>query len=106
MRRVIDDSIERQTILQQLYNDSGHKRRESTYQQVADQYWLDNLHVEVKAYVQSYEECQCHDFSRSEEALNPTWVAILWQKVVLDVVYITPCEGYRFLVVACYDLSS
>lgn len=37
--------------------------------------------------------------------LHPTWVALLWQKVGLDVVYMPPCEGYRFLVVARCDLS-
>ena len=56
-------------------------------------------------YVQSCEEYQRRDPSRSEEALHPTWVAVLWQKVGLDVVYMPLCEGYRFLVVARCDLS-
>ena len=72
---------------------------------MADRYWWDNLHVEVKSYVQSYEECQRRDPSRPEEALNRTWVAVLWQKVGLDVVYIPLYEGYKFLVVAHYNLS-
>ena len=105
MRRVVDDPTERQTILQQLHDESGHKGREGTYRRVADRYWWDNLHAEVKTYVQSCEECQRRDPSRPEEALHPTWVAVLWQKVGLDVVYMPPCEGYRFLVVARCDLS-
>ena len=86
MRQVVDDPVERQTIFQQLYDESGHKRREGTYQRVADQYWWDNLDVEVRSYVQSYEECQRRDPFRPEEALHSTWVAVLWQKVGLDVV--------------------
>ncbi len=39
MRRVVDDSVERQTILQQLHDESSHKRRENTYRRVADRYW-------------------------------------------------------------------
>ena len=31
MCQVVDDLIERQTILQQLYNESNHKRRKKTY---------------------------------------------------------------------------
>ena len=58
MRRVVDDPVERQTILQQLHNESGHKGREGTYRRVADRYWWDNLHAEVKSYAQSCEECQ------------------------------------------------
>ena len=105
MRRVVDDPVERQNILQQLHDESGHKGREGTYRRVADRYWWDNLHAEVKSYVQSCEECQRRDPSRPEEALHPTWVAVLWQKVGLDVVYMPPCEGYKFLVVARCDLS-
>lgn len=78
MHRVVDDLTERPTILQQLYDKSGHKRREDTYQRVVDQYWCNNLYVEVKAYIQLCEECQRRDLSQSEEALHPTWVAILW----------------------------
>ena len=35
---VVDNLVERQTIFQQLHDKSGHKRREGTYWQVADQY--------------------------------------------------------------------
>lgn len=43
---------------------------------------------------------------RPEEALHPTWVALLGQKVGLDVVYMSPCQGFRYLVVARCDLSA
>ena len=72
MRRVVDDLVERQTILQVLHDESGHKRQEDTYRRVADRYWWDNFHAEVKSYIESYVECQRRDFSRPEEALNPT----------------------------------
>ncbi len=72
MRRVVDDPVERQNILQQLHDDSGHKRQESTCRRVADRYWCDNLHAKIKSYIQSYEECQRRDTSRPEEALHPT----------------------------------
>lgn len=39
MRCVVDNPIERQTILQQLYDESGHKSQEGTYCRVADWYW-------------------------------------------------------------------
>ncbi len=57
MRRVVDDLVDRQTIFQQLNDKSGHKGREGNYRQVADRYWWDNLHAEVKSYIQSCEEC-------------------------------------------------
>ncbi len=39
MRRVIDNHFERQTILQQLHDESSHIGREGTYRRVADRYW-------------------------------------------------------------------
>ncbi len=51
MCQVVNDSTEWQTILKQLHNESGYKGREKTYRRVADRYWWDNLHVEVKSYV-------------------------------------------------------
>lgn len=76
MRQVIDDLVEQQNILQQLHDESGHKRREGTYRRIANRYWWDNLHAEVKSYVQSCEEYQRRDPSRPEKALHPTWVAV------------------------------
>lgn len=58
-----------------------------------------------KSYVQTCEECQRRNSSSLGKALHPTWVTLLWQKVGLDVVYMPPCEGYQFLVVAPCDLS-
>ena len=49
LRRVFDDPVEWQNILQQLHDESSHKEREDTYQRVVDRYWWDNLHVEVKS---------------------------------------------------------
>ncbi len=72
MRRLVDDPVERQTILQQLHDENGYKRREGTYQQVADQYWWDDFLVEFKSYIQSCEECQRRDLSRPQEALPPS----------------------------------
>ncbi len=99
----LDSNTERQNIFPQLHDESDHKRREGTYPRFADRYRLDNLQREVKTYVQRCEKYHRRCPSWSEEALHPTWIVVLWQKMGLDVVYIPPCEVYRFLLVAlCY----
>ena len=50
------------------------------------------------------QKCQLRDPFRPKEALHPTWIALLWQKIGLYVVYIPPCQGFRYLVVARCDL--
>ena len=37
--------------------------------------------------------------------MHLTWVALLWQKIGLDVVYMPYCKGFWYLIVAHYDLS-
>ncbi len=56
-------------------------------------------------YIQTCEKCQRRDPSRSEEELHQILVSVLWQNVGLDVAYMSSCEGYRFFIVAHYDLS-
>ena len=60
---VVNNLVKRQTILQQLHDESGHKRQKSTYRQVTDKYWWDNLHVKVKSYIRAYKKCQRHNLS-------------------------------------------
>lgn len=38
MRRVVDNLVERQNILQQLHDESGHKSQEGIYRRVANRY--------------------------------------------------------------------
>lgn len=104
-RRVVDSEEDRQRIIHQLHDEGGHKGREGTYRRIADRYWWENLHQEVKNYVQTCEACQKRDPARIEEALHPTWVSLLWSKIGLDVVHMPPSEGKRYLVVARDDLS-
>ena len=105
MRRVVDDDKERQEIIEQLHDESGHKGREGTYRRINDRYWWEDLRAHVKAYVRSCDKCQMRDPNRQEEALNPTWISLCWAKVGLDVVYMPPKEGKKFLVAARDDLS-
>jgi hypothetical protein len=40
-----------------------------------------------------------------EEALHPTWVSVMWQKVCLDIVYMPVIGGFKYMVLARDDLS-
>ena len=41
-----------------------------------------------------------------DEALHPTWVSCLWEKVAVDIIYILPLYRYKYLVLAREDVSS
>ena len=75
------------------------------YRRVADRYWWERLEKDVKAYVQSCEQCQKRSKITEEEALHPTWVSSMWSKVAVDVVHMPPCQGKHYLVAARENLS-
>ena len=85
-RLVIDSDVRKAEILKELHEDFGHKGRESTYKKIADRYYWENCYKDVQDYVASCERCQFRDPHRLEEALYPTWLSALFEKVGLDVV--------------------
>jgi len=105
LRRVVDSEVDRFKILKAAHEESGHRGREGTYRRVADRYWWEDIMDRVGKYVRGCEECQKRDGRRLEEALHPTWVSIMWQKVCLDIVYMPNVGGYKYLVLARDDLS-
>jgi hypothetical protein len=104
-RLVIDSGEEQAKIIKALYDDSGHKGRESTYQKIADRYYWEGCYAMTKAYVLGCKICQMRDSRRQEEALYPTWESALFEKIGLDVVHMPQSDGKNYLVVAREDLS-
>ena len=104
-RRVIDSDERKLEILKQLHDESGHRGREGTYRRIANRYWWEQLHDDIKGYVRSCEECQKRDPTRLEEALHPTWVTFMWQKVGLYVVHMPAYRGKHYIVMARDDFS-
>ena len=105
MRRVVDLQEERSMILQELHDESGQCGRKGTYRKVADRYWWEEVWKDTCAYVKSCEECQLRAPRREEETLHPTWTSGVWEKVGVDVVYMPPNEGKRYIVLARDDFS-
>jgi hypothetical protein len=105
LRRVVDSEEDRAKILQAAHEESGHRGREGTYRRVADRYWWKDLFDVVAKYVLACEECQKRDGRRLEEALHPTWVSVMWQKVAVDITYVPKVKGFEYLVLARDDLS-
>ncbi len=80
-----------------------HKSWEDTYRCIAGRYWWDNLYSEVRFYVYTCKQYQLRDPSGLEKALHPTCVILLWQKVGLEVIFISPCKEMKYFVVtSCY----
>ena len=104
-RRVVGRPEQREEILKELHDESGHRGSKATYNQVSRRYQWKGMYDDVVKYVKSCEECQRRARIRYEEPLHPTWSTIVWEKIGIDVVYMPNSAGYRYIVFARDDLS-
>jgi len=97
---------QRLAIIRELHDETGHRGRKATFDQVHHRYQWKGLYEDVAEYVKTCEECQRHARNRYEEPLKPTWRVMVWAKIGVDVVYMPPTsEGFGFIVFAWDDLS-
>ena len=79
MRRVIDFFEIRLKIIQQFHDQSSHRKKKNTYRKIVDRYWWNNLHDEIKRYIQICESCQKRTIQRQKKFLHLIWIFIMWQ---------------------------
>ena len=104
-RRVVDMDTQKQQILKELHDDSGHKGKESTYTRVSDRYYWDGMYKDVVRYVKTCSQCQFRESRRLEEELHPTYVDKRWEQVHVDVTPMPGSHGKHFLVEARSNFS-
>jgi transposase InsO family protein len=107
-RRVIGKLEQRQEILSELHDETGHRGRRGTYDQLHRRYQWKEMYNDVVNYVKTCEECQRRSRVRQEEPLHPTWSMLVWEKVGIDIVYMpwtAKEDGFGFIVFARDDLS-
>lgn len=105
MLRVVDKKEDRKTILRIMHDEMGHRSTEAFHARLATKYWWDTSYRDCKTYYKTCKGCQQRSSIRTQDPLHPTWVSCMWEKIGLDIVYMPPCMGKNFLVLARDDLS-
>jgi RNase H-like domain found in reverse transcriptase/Integrase zinc binding domain len=105
MRRVIDGKNLKNKVLYTLHEQTGHRGREGTYRKIADRYWWPALYKDVANHCKTCAPCQMRRPNTEEEALHPTYVSVMWQKVHMDAVYMNFDRDHKYLVTLRDDLS-
>ena len=99
LRKVILLPSDKQRILVNLHDESGHRGRDATYTNVRNRFYWKGLYTDVDKFVQSYEQCQKRKPHRYDEPLHPTFSYSLWMKIGLDVIHMpTARDGCKYLV--------
>ena len=105
-RKVISLLSDKQRILVNLHDESGHRERDATYTKVRNRFYWKRLYTDVDKFVQSCEKCQKRKPHRYDEPLHPTFSYSLWMKIGLDMVHMpTARDGCKYLVGMRDDLS-
>ena len=105
-RKVISLLDDKQRILANLHDKSGHRGRDATYTKVRNRFYWKGLYTNVDKFVQSCEQCQKRKPHRYDEPLHPTFSYSLWMKIGLDVVHMpTARDGCKYLVGMRDDVS-
>ena len=99
LSRVLGNKKDKEEVLRQLHNDSGHRRTLGTYEKARLRYYWDSLYRDVDRYIRSCQECQKHRLHRYDELLHPTFSVTIFANVGLDVIHVpTVTDGSNYMV--------
>ena len=73
-RRVILDKEEREELIRQAHDESGHRGRDPTYRKLAEFYFWPNMLAEIALHCRTCRQCQLRSSYHPKVIINPTWV--------------------------------
>ena len=103
--KVILDSESRNRILKEAHDSLGHRGIHATTELIHHRFHWPHLYEDVKAYVKSCHECQIRSVKKVEIPLLVSTPSKIFVKIHVDIMYMPPAQGYRYIVAACDDLS-
>ena len=105
-RRVLGHAKDKEEVLRQLHDESGHRGRDGTYKKPRLRYYWDGLYRDIDRYIRSCEEFQKRSPHRYNEPLHPTFSTMVFAKVGLDVVHMPAAtDRSKYMVGMRDDLS-
>ncbi|HZZ17678.1 MAG TPA: hypothetical protein VFE08_17165, partial [Candidatus Sulfotelmatobacter sp.] len=85
-RRVILNNREREELIRQAHDESGHRGRDPTYRKLADFYFWPNMFAQIALYCRTCRQCQLRSSYHPKVMIQPTWVPTILRKFNLDLV--------------------
>lgn len=105
-RRVILDPEEREELIRQAHDESGHRGRDPTYKKLAEFYFWPNMLSEIAIHCRACRQCQLRSSYHPKVMINPTWVPTILRKFNLDLVEMgLPSNGHNYIVDMRDDLT-
>jgi hypothetical protein len=105
-RKVIIDHSEREELIREAHDESGHRGRDPTYKKLSDFYFWPNMLAQIALYCRTCHRCQLRSSYHPKVMINPTWVPTILRKFNLDLVEMGVKSGkYEYIVDMRDDLT-
>ena len=102
---VIFEPKKRLAILTQAHEELGHKGEEAVYELIKLRFYWPHMRTDVHHHVSSCHECQIRSTRRHQVPTTISAPQTIFQKVYVDVMYMPPAGGKKFIVAAKDDLT-
>ncbi|EIN03354.1 hypothetical protein PUNSTDRAFT_18035, partial [Punctularia strigosozonata HHB-11173 SS5] len=102
---VIYDQLTRQRILWEAHESLGHRGVEAVFQAIKLRFYWPGLYQDVQHHVQSCHQCQIRSTKKVEVPLAIRVPTTIFTRVYLDIMFMPPAQGYKFIVAARDDLT-
>ena len=105
-RRVLEDGKDKEEVLRQFHDESGHRGGDGTYEKARQPYYWDGLYRNINCFIWYCEGCHKSRPHRYHEPLHPMFSTTVFAKMGLHVVHMpTATDGSKYLVGMQYNLS-
>ena len=102
---VILNPRKRIAILTQAHENLGHKGEQAIYTLIQLRFYWPYMRRDVHYHVSSCHECQIRNLKRMEVSPTISTPVSVFEKVFIDVMYMSPSGGFHFIVAARDDLT-
>ena len=102
---VITDPKHKYSILLHAHEKLGHRGMFAVLEVIRNRFYWPNMRADINHHVKSCHECQIRSLKRLEIPLTISAPTSLFAKVYIDVMYMPPANGFKYIVAARDDLS-
>ena len=103
--KTIRDAKTRYHILMAAHEGLGHRGEYAVMQTLRERFYWPSMFNDVKHHVRSCHQCQIRSVRKAEVPIMVSSPSTIFTKIYLDVMFMPPAKGFRYIVAARDDLS-
>ena len=102
---VVTDPKHKYSILLHAHENLGHRGIFAVHEVIRQRFYWPRMRADIHHHIKSCHECQIRSLKRLEISPTISMPTRLFAKVYIDIMYMPPANGFKFIVAARDDLS-